>query len=896
MKLKVPEKPNIDGIENKWLAFWKENSVFKFDSSTIKSRQEVYSIDTPPPTVSGSLHIGHVFSYTHTDTVARFQRMMGKRVFYPMGWDDNGLPTERRVQNYYGVKCDPNLDYDENFTIPEKPFNPPIGISRKNFIELCHRLTKDDEVAFEDLWRYLGLSVDWDNTYATISSQAQAVSQRAFLNLLEKDAVYNKEAPTMWDVDFQTAVAQAEIEDRQVSSAYHTIRFEIAEPQTVESKYVLVDTTRPELLPACVALVANPDDSRYQYLFNKTVISPLFKVPIKVLPHNLADPQKGTGIAMVCTFGDMTDVVWWRELNLPLRSVIDRFGRFTPIEFTKGGFDSQDPATANNNYSRLQGAKVNKAKEIIVELLAESADLLGDPQPIVHPVKFFEKGDKPLEIVTSRQWYIRVTDLKDELIELGNKILWHPPYMLSRFESWVLGLNSDWCISRQRYFGVPFPVWYETDANGDIQFNSIIVPDRSQLPIDPSVDVPPGYQASDRNRPNGFVGDIDVMDTWATSSLTPQIAGKWLEDPEFFNKVFPMDLRPQAHDIIRTWLFTTVVRSYLEFGKIPFENAAISGWVLDPDRKKMSKSKGNVVTPMNLLVSHGSDAIRYWAASGRPGVDTSIDEGQMKVGRRLVIKLLNASKFSLDRINTEAFLKDLKTFEELYNSPGKLSELLPIDVCQLRRLKAVVDQATKAFENYDYAKALEVTESFFWEFCDDYLELIKVRAYGQNSSDDFKTASAQFVLAITIDVIIRLFAPFLPFVTEEIHSWYSNNSLHLCEWPNLATLSDVLAVFNNFGFKKHDVESALTQDSISVASDILHAVRRKKTELKVSQKTSVDLVVITANSVFLDVVDKIREDIVAACSIAELKLIQDDGLDFDKSIVEVNILSEQANS
>ncbi len=892
MKFEIPVKPTIDGIENKWLNVWKDNSTYKFYKNRVSSRQDVYSIDTPPPTVSGSLHIGHVFSYTHTDTIARYQRMRGKEVFYPMGWDDNGLPTERRVQNYFGVKCDPTLEYEEHFNPSTKPSDPPLSISRKNFIELCHKLTQEDEVAFEELWRYLGLSVDWETTYSTISSQAQVVSQRAFLNLVEKKVAYKKEAPTMWDVDFQTAVAQAEIEDREVKSAYHSIRFAIGEPSSASDEYVVVDTTRPELLPACVALVANPEDERYKKLFGKVVHSPLFQVPVKVYPHNLADITKGTGIAMVCTFGDMTDVLWWKELDLPLRTVIDKHGRFREVNFSQGEFKSIDSQTANTHYKKLAGSKINKAKETIVQLLKESGDLLGEPKPLVHPVKFFEKGDKPLEIVTSRQWYIKITDLKDQLIELGKKITWHPPYMMSRFESWVSGLNSDWCISRQRYFGVAFPVWYPIDSDGTIDYNSFLLPNIANLPVDPGVDVPEGFSASDRNKPNGFAADLDVMDTWATSSLTPQIAGKWLDDPELFSKVFPMDLRPQAHDIIRTWLFTTVVRSHFEFNTIPFDNAAISGWVLDPDRKKMSKSKGNVVTPMNLLVSHGSDAIRYWAASGRPGVDTSIDEGQMKVGRRLVIKLLNASKFALERICSSDIFNTVNAFEEIYGSQMILDDLVPIDICHLKRLTELVAKATSAFDRYDYAKALEITESFFWEFCDDYLELIKVRAYGQDCTDHNKPQSAQLTLAITVDILIKLFAPFLPFTTEEIHSWYCDSSLHLKPWPDVSELTEFLVKYSSYGLKLVQDAQDSSNDSLSAASAVLHSVRRKKTELKVSQKTPVNSVIISANNSFLKAVELIKEDIVSACSIKELKLIDDESLDFDKSNIYVDIQSE----
>jgi valyl-tRNA synthetase len=675
-----------------------------------------------------------------------------------MGWDDNRLPTERRVQNYYGVKCDPALPYDSGFQPPEKPGKQAISISRPNFIELCNRLTAEDEKAFEDLWRYLGISVDWSLTYATIDRRAQRVSQTAFLRLLKRGIAYQLEAPTLWDIDFRTAVAQAELEDREQPGAYHRIRF--ARP---DSTFVEIDTTRPELIPACVALVAHPDDARYQPLFGTEVITPLFKVPVPVKAHALADPEKGSGIAMICTFGDITDVTWWRELKLPVRAIIQPNGAFRPVTWGSAGWESRDAAGAQAAYDQLANLSASKARARIVELLKESGNLIGEPRPITHPVKFYEKGDRPLEIVTSRQWFIKTMEFREELLARGAELQWHPEFMRHRYDNWVNGLSGDWCISRQRFFGVPFPVWYPIDANGQIDYARPIVADESQLPMDPSSDTPPGYSADQRNQPSGFAGDPDVMDTWATSSLTPQIAADWLGDPDLFARVFPMDLRPQAHDIIRTWLFTTVLRSQLEHGSLPWGHTAISGFVTDPDRKKMSKSKGNVITPMEFLKEFGSDGVRYWAANVRPGGDGIFDVGEIKVGRRLAIKMLNAAKFALMQAEPR----------------GPITE--PLDRGMLSSLSTLVRESTEQFEAYDYSKVLEQSERFFWSFCDDYLELVKGRRYGDFTAEG--AASANSAMLVALSTLLRLFAPFLPFVTDEVWSWWQSGSVHNAKWP-----------------------------------------------------------------------------------------------------------------
>ena len=837
----IPKKPSLEGLEDKWGAKWEADGLYRFDRNA--SRADVYSIDTPPPTVSGSLHVGHVFSYTQTDAIARFQRMRGRKVFYPMGWDDNGLPTERRVQNYYGVSCDPSLHYEADFRPPEKPGKRLEPVSRRNFVELCLELTEIDEQVFEQLWRHLGLSIDWSLTYTTIGETAQRVSQRAFLRMLDKDLTYQVEAPTLWDVDFQTAVAQAEIEDRETSAAYHRIAFHHHGPGQGD-RTIAIETTRPELIPACVALVAHPDDERYRPLFGKEVTTPLFGVRVPVLPHELAEPDKGSGVAMICTFGDATDIVWWRELKLPVRAIVGRRGTLTPVFWGEPGWESVDPVRAKRHYDELEGLYTKKAQKNIVEQLVESGDLLAEPRPITHPVKFYEKGDRPLEIVTSRQWFVKTLDHRGELLGRGEELAWHPPHMKARYAAWVEGLNTDWCISRQRFFGVPFPVWYPLDENGDADYQAAILAEEDDLPVDPSSEPAPGYEESDRGRPGGFLGDPDVMDTWATSSLSPQVAGGWCEPEGVFERIFPMDLRPQAHEIIRTWLFSTVVRSHFEHDSLPWKHAAISGWVLDPDRKKMSKSKGNVVTPMNLLETYGSDGVRYWATSARMGVDTTFDEGQLRIGRKLAIKLLNAAKFVLSRSGPT----------------GEVSQAL--DRSMLAGLAEVVEGATRDLEQYEQARALERSEAFFWGFCDNYLELVKSRSYGNEG--EAAAASANQALLTALAVQLELLAPFLPFATEEVWSWFREGSVHGATWPEATELR------------------ALAGDakplSLEVASDALAEVRRAKTEAKVSLRTDVAEATVRDSAQRLEALEEVRGDLMAAGRIAVLHLEVADNL------------------
>jgi valyl-tRNA synthetase len=821
----LPRHFEASAAEERWGRAWEESGVYRWDPS--RPREETFVVDTPPPTVSGSLHIGHVFSYTHTDVMVRQQRMAGRNIFYPMGWDDNGLPTERRVQNYFHVRCDPHAPFEAELSVEpataKRRKQPPQLVSRPNFIELCQRVTAEDEKAFEELFRRVGLSVDWTQQYETIGERPRQLAQRSFLDLWEKGHLYNTDAPTMWDVDFQTAVAQAEMEDREKPGAFHRIEFGV---EGVESAFVIA-TTRPELLPACVGVTAHPDDARYRDLFGRRAVTPLFRVPVPIFPSELADPEKGTGILMVCTFGDATDLDWWRSEGLELRQLLGRDGRLLPVRFGADPFPSLDPDAANRCYAELAGKAVHQARRAVVELLRDpagsatggGAPLQGEPEPIQHAVKYYEKGERPLELVPTRQWFVRLLDKKEALLEKGAEVRWHPEFMGIRYRDWTENLQLDWCVSRQRYFGVPIPVWYPVDGDGTPDHEKPIVAPADRLPVDPTTDAPPGYREEQRGQPGGFVGEEDIFDTWFTSSLTPQIGSWWELDPERHAKLFPADVRPQSHEIIRTWAFYTIAKALLHEDQIPWRHATISGWVLDPDRKKMSKSHGNVVVPTELLERYTADGVRYWAASARLGTDTAADEKIFKIGKRLQTKIFNAAKFVLSQ-SADA---------------GPITAEL--DRAFAAGLRHLVERATTCFEEFNHAQALAETESFFWNhFTDTYLELSKARA--RSESDAGARASAVATLRLGLDVLLRLFAPFLPYITEEVWSWVfaeekGQPSIHAAAWPGEADFREVPAPADTGSF--------------ALASDCWRAINKAKSDASVSMGREVERLGIVAN-------------------------------------------------
>jgi valyl-tRNA synthetase len=843
----IPQKYDAEGSEQKWRDTWARWDLYRFDPE--RPRSETFAIDTPPPTTSGELHIGHVFGYAQQDMLARYKRMAGLNVAYPMGWDNNGLPTERRAQNLLGIRPNPTLPYDPAWaprrdkTEQEKKRNVE-EVSRRNFVEACLEITREDQVAFEGVWRALALSVDWSLTYETIDAHSRRVSQLSFLDLVEKGEVYMAVAPTMWDLDDQTAVSQAEVEDRETAGAFHDLRFEVE-----GGGDFAIATTRPELLAACIAVAAHPDDKRYRALFGKRAITPLFRAPVPILAADHADPEKGTGILMICTFGDAADVEFWKASDLPLRQLVGHDGRMLPVRFGEPPFESLDPDAANRAWAQLTGRTVKQAQRAVVELLEEDGTLIGEPRPIQHAVKFYERGRRPLEFVSSRQWFVRLLEHKQALLEQGRKIRWNPPHMRTRYEHWVEGLNQDWNVSRQRYSGVPVPVWYPIGADGVCNHDAPISPDPGTLPVDPLADAPPGYTPEQRDQPGGFAGDADVFDTWATSSLSPQILSGWKLDPERHARLFPMDLRPQGPEIIRTWAFYTILKAWLHEGEVPWHNVMVNGWILDPDRKKMSKSKGNVITPQSLLDAHSADAIRYWAGRARPGVDTATDPKVFKVGRRLTTKIFNASRFvvlQLEGAVADFTGADLERIRE------------PLDLALIARLRHLVREATASFEKLDYAPVLHSTEEAFWEFCDEYLELVKIRSYAEQ--DDAGQRSAVATLQLALRTFLRLFAPFLPYVTEEAWSWRFAGegrlrSVHTSPWPALAELNDV-----------PEPEHAA---SFECAVEVLRKIRQAKTRARKSLRTPVTRLEIAGPDECRQALEPVLPDVLMAGAVVD---------------------------
>jgi valyl-tRNA synthetase len=804
-RMPIAKRYDANAIEPRLLEFWHLKDVYRFDHASDKP---LYAIDTPPPTVSGELHLGHVYSYSQTDFLARFWRMQGYSIFYPMGFDDNGLPTERLVERKEGMRAE--------------------EVGRARFIEKCLEVSEEAEVAYKRLWQRLGLSVDWRFTYRTIDQDSLRTSQWSFIDLYQKGLVYRQEAPTIWCPECQTALAQADLNDLFRNSVFYTIDFRLQDGGSVP-----IATTRPELLPACVAVMVHPEDPRAEQLRGGEVRVPLFDHSVPILTDPAVKRETGTGLVMCCTFGDALDIEWWYRHDLPLRVVLQPNGQLKPSLIS---------------YS---GMPVDEARQKIIADLHENKQLLHQI-PIQHTVRIHERCDTPVEYLVTKQWFLNILDSKEELLKIGRQITWHPPHMFVRYRDWVTNLQWDWCISRQRTFGVPFPVWY-CDACEEVLLASL-----DQLPVDPSHDNPSTVCACGGSK---ITPELDVMDTWATSSLTPQIVGRMLSDEHLYEKVFPMTLRPQAHEIIRTWAFYTIAKSFFHFGVSPWEHAAISGWGLAPRGEgKISKSRGGgPIAPHEMILRYSADAVRYWAGNTGFGKDSIISERTIQAGAKLVNKLWNVARF------VEPFLDCSITEQE---SPP----LLPTDRWILSKSQHTLQSVTYAFKQYDFAAGKNQAEAFFWtDLADNYLELAKQRLY---DVDRENTTGARFTLSKVFSITLRLFAPFLPFVTEEIYQTLfaqieGNVSIHTTMWPEADPT-----------WQDHEAE-AFGETVVKIVT----AVRRFKSERHLSLATKVgELQIVPPNRHMGEVLCQTFIDLQSATRAETIKLVDE----LDPTLIQVH--------
>jgi valyl-tRNA synthetase len=784
---------DADEAEEKWQEWWEDHDIYTFDGDG-----PVFSIDTPPPTVSGRMHIGHAFSYTQGDFIARYKRMRGFDVFYPFGTDDNGLPTERLVEQEKGVSAN--------------------DMDRSAFRKVVRDTVQEKVASFTADWKKYGISCDFQDAYSTISDHCVKTSQKSFVDLFKKGLVYRKETPVSWDTEHQTAIAQAEFENVEKRGYLDDIAF-----HDTHGNELVISTTRPELIPACVALAAHPEDERYQDLHDRDVIVPITEHRVPVIFDESVDKEFGTGLMMICTFGDKEDIEKWYKHDLELRSIMEPDG------------------TLNETAGPYQGLSIKEARTEIVEDLKEEG-YLKNAEKITHNVNVYERSGVEVEYLNTPQWFVRVLDYKHDLLEAGDEINWIPDFMEHRYEHWVQGLHWDWCISRQRPYGVPFPVWYEKDSG------EIIVPDEDELPVDPTEDTPRGYDADD------VVAETDVMDTWATSSVTPQIALDWAEDEDRFDELFPMDLRLQAHDIIRTWAFYTIVKSEYHHKDKPWENIAISGHALDSDGKKMSKSKGNVVDPNEMREEYSADAVRYWAAGAKLGEDMPFQEKDLRTGEKTIRKLWNASKFAMMHVD-----------EYDGTAPDSFETM---DAWMLDRFNRLVEQCTEHFDRYEYAKVKLAVDDFFWNtFCDYYLEIVKDRLYNPEERGADARVSAQYTLYHVLQGVVKMFAPIMPHVTEELwHECFREKegveSVHVSSWPRVDA----------------DRIDDTVKDVGDTAIDVIAAVRKYKTDNEMSLGAEVDTIAVTAPVDLSDVV----EDIEGTCRAESVTV--ESGSEFDVTV------------
>ncbi len=811
----LPQRYDPKESEPRWQQYWEDKEIYVYHSNP---KKETYSIDTPPPTVSGKMHLGHAFSYTQQDIIVRYQRMKGKNVFFPFGTDDNGLPTERLVEK------------NKNILSTKLP--------RQEFVQICNQFIAQEKPKFIQAWKDIGMSADFKRSYSTINKHCQIVSQASFIDLYQKGRIYQQESPTTFCVSCQTAIAQAEFENIEMTSHFNDIVFKCGGIDLV------ISTTRPELLPACVALFYHPEDKRCNKLKGKFAKVPLFNYEVPILSDDSVDKEKGTGLMMVCTFGDKEDVDKWFRYKLPLRVVINQQGRMNELA---GSF---------------HGQKMKEARKAILEQLQQQKLLLRQKE-IVHAVNVHERCKTEIEFLKTKQWYIKILDKKEELLEAANHITWYPEHMKVRYIHWVQNLNWDWCISRQRHFGIPIPIWTCQKCHKHL------LPELKDLPIDPAINKPKKPCSCDSTN---FVGETDVLDTWATSSVTPEITRNWSHQGEYqiTYENCPMDLRPQAHDIIRTWLFYTLVKSWYHFQRVPWKNVMISGHAQDPQGRKMSKSLGNIIEPMDMIKKYSADALRFWAAGSKLGDDLPYQEKDLLTGQKFITKLWNASKFSLMHL-------------EDYES-GMITEVF--DKWLLSKLNRLIKDSTESFEQYEYSKTKAEVENFFWHtFCDYYLEIVKDRLYNPDKRSKESRKSGQEALYVSLLTIIKMMAPIMPHITEEIYQLYfqdkeNQTSIHLSAWPtiNPQLIDEHIELKGDLGI------------------DIIAAVRKYKSEQQVSLKEELSqLILVSGEAIsdqteFVEMIKSIEEDLKAVLKVKQIVFSGSTSLETEKFAIKVGIV------
>jgi valyl-tRNA synthetase len=822
----LPQRYDPKEAEPRLQKFWEENKIHEYHPDD----RESYLVDTPPPTVSGKMHMGHAFSYSQQDIVVRYQRMKGMNVFFPFGTDDNGLPTEKLVEKKKNILS--------------------TKMERSEFVRICNEFINEEKPKFITDWKQIGFSADFTKSYSTINKHAQITAQASFIDLFKKEKIYNQESPVAWCVKCQTAIAQAEFENIEKQSHFNDIIFKSDE------KKLIISTTRPELIPACVALAYHPEDLRYQSFHDKKAQVPLFNYQVPFIQDSTVEKDKGSGLMMVCTFGDKEDVEKWHRHKLPLRIVFEKYGKMNELA------------------KEFKGLKIEEARKLILEKLKDEG-LLKDQKEIVHAANVHERCKTPIEFLKTKQWYIRVLEHKQELLDAGNKIRWFPEHMKIRYQHWVENLGWDWCISRQRHFGIPIPVWFEKDTH------KIILPELDELPVDPSNSKPKNHP-----NPENLIGEIDVLDTWATSSVSPEISRNWVSKGEYdiTYQDYPMSLRPQAHDIIRTWLFYTIVKSLYHFNRIPWKDVVISGHAQDPHGKKMSKSLGNIIEPQEMIKKYSADALRFWAAGNKLGDDLPFQEKDLLTGQKSVTKLWNASKFSLMHLQDYKNPQMSKKLQSDFS--GHLEDFQQAEVTQifdqwiLSKLHKLIKSCTDNFEKYEYSRTRLDVDKFFWHtFCDQYLEIVKDRLYNPDVRGIEERKSAQNSLYQTLNSILKLLAPIMPHITEEIYQLYfaekeGKKSIHISSWPKC-----------DKNLINEKIE--LTGD---LGVDIINTVRKYKSDNQLSLKEELNsLTLISEEPDFQELINSIKDDLQAVLKIKQIKFTGSTNFESEKFEIKIGI-------